>query len=182
MTELLNLPDLPAGQAASAQLLVAVPTASTALPFKVALGAYLSTAAANVTYAPLANPSFTGVPTVPTAARGDNTTQVASTAFVAAGFVSKAARTASTSAVALDPSDGTVFINKASGSPTTVTLYSSPAIGATHVIKDARGDAGLNNITVQSATSTIDGQANFVLRANYAAICLVFNGVEWSII
>lgn len=36
--------------------------------------------------APLASPSFTGVPTVPTAANGTNTTQAASTAFVAAGY------------------------------------------------------------------------------------------------
>ncbi len=153
-----------------------------AVPFKVALGAYLSTAAANVTYAPLSDPSFTGVPKAPTAAPGSSTTQIASTAFVAAGFISKTARVASTSSVLINSSDGTVFINKASGSPTIVTLYSSPPIGATHVIKDARGDAGLNNITVQSATSTIDGQASFVLRVNYAAIWLVFNGVEWSVI
>ena len=35
-------------------------------------------------YAPLASPTFTGVPAVPTAAPGTNTTQVASTAFVQA--------------------------------------------------------------------------------------------------
>ena len=34
--------------------------------------------------APLASPSFTGVPTAPTAASGTNTTQIASTAFVSA--------------------------------------------------------------------------------------------------
>ncbi len=36
------------------------------------------------TYAPLASPGFTGVPTAPTAAPGTNTTQIATTAFVLA--------------------------------------------------------------------------------------------------
>jgi hypothetical protein len=41
-------------------------------------------AAVASTYAPLASPTFTGVPAVPTASTGTNTTQVASTAFVKA--------------------------------------------------------------------------------------------------
>ena len=51
-----------------------------------------------------------------------------------------------------------------------------------HVIKDARGDAGTNNITIIATNSTIDGQTTFVLRINYAAISLVFSGVEWSVV
>ena len=42
----------------------------------------LATATAASTYAPLANPALTGVPTAPTAAANTNTTQVATTAFV----------------------------------------------------------------------------------------------------
>jgi hypothetical protein len=42
----------------------------------------LSTATASSTYAPLASPALTGVPTAPTATSGTNTTQVATTAFV----------------------------------------------------------------------------------------------------
>ena len=183
MTELLSLPDLPADKVASAQVLVAVPTSATAAAYKVALGAYLSTASASVTYASLASPSFTGSPTAPTAMPGSQTTQIATTGFVAAGFVSKAARVVSSAdPVTISPTDATIFINKTISGPTTVTLYSSPPIGAMHVIKDARGDAGVNNITVLSASGTIDGQPSFVLRVNYAAICLVFNGTEWSVI
>lgn len=37
-------------------------------------------------FAPLASPTFTGVPKVPTASEGTATTQAASTAFVAAGL------------------------------------------------------------------------------------------------
>ena len=42
----------------------------------------LATATAASTYAPLASPALTGVPTAPTATAGTNTTQVATTAFV----------------------------------------------------------------------------------------------------
>jgi len=46
------------------------------------LDAKLATATAASTYAPLASPAFTGVPTAPTAAANTNTTQVATTAYV----------------------------------------------------------------------------------------------------
>jgi len=42
----------------------------------------LATATASSTYAPLASPALTGVPTAPTAAANTNTTQVATTAYV----------------------------------------------------------------------------------------------------
>jgi hypothetical protein len=42
----------------------------------------LATATATSTYAPLANPALTGVPTAPTAAANTNTTQIATTAYV----------------------------------------------------------------------------------------------------
>lgn len=41
-----------------------------------------TTAFVHASFAPLASPALTGVPTVPTAAEGTNTTQAASTAFV----------------------------------------------------------------------------------------------------
>jgi hypothetical protein len=46
------------------------------------LDAKLETATAASTYAPLASPALTGVPTAPTAAANTNTTQVATTAYV----------------------------------------------------------------------------------------------------
>jgi len=46
------------------------------------LDSKLATATAASTYAPLASPALTGVPTAPTATAGTNTTQVATTAYV----------------------------------------------------------------------------------------------------
>ena len=50
------------------------------------LDAKLGTATAASTYAPLASPSLTGVPTAPTAAASTSTTQIATTAFVDTSF------------------------------------------------------------------------------------------------
>ena len=58
-----------------------------------ALASYTDTATLTTLLAakaPLASPTFTGVPVVPTAAGGTNTTQAASTAFVTAALVAKA--------------------------------------------------------------------------------------------
>lgn len=44
-------------------------------------------------FAPLASPTFTGVPKAPTAATGTKTLQIASTAFVAAGLATCASST-----------------------------------------------------------------------------------------
>jgi hypothetical protein len=46
------------------------------------LDAKLATATASTTYAPLADPTFTGVPSAPTATLDTNTTQIATTAYV----------------------------------------------------------------------------------------------------
>ena len=46
------------------------------------LDAKLGTSTAASTYAPIASPTFTGVPAAPTATAGTNTTQIATTAFV----------------------------------------------------------------------------------------------------
>jgi len=50
------------------------------------LDAKLAISAAAATYAPLASPSLTGVPTAPTAAAATSTTQIATTAFVDTSF------------------------------------------------------------------------------------------------
>ena len=49
-------------------------------------------------------------------------------------------------------------------------------------IKDTKGDAGTNNITITpDGVETIDGAATLVLSVNYAAATLVGAGSEWSI-
>lgn len=49
-------------------------------------GVYLTPSAASATYATLASPAFTGVPTAPTASAGVSSTQIATTAFVSSAI------------------------------------------------------------------------------------------------
>jgi hypothetical protein len=56
----------------------------------------LATATASTTYAPLANPTLTGVPAAPTAAADTNTTQIATTAYVVGQGYLKSATASST--------------------------------------------------------------------------------------
>lgn len=85
-------------------------------------------------------------------------------------------------AVTVASDDHIVVVNKTSGAATTVNLPSSPATGRTLIIKDGKGDCQTNNITLTPASGNIDGEGTFVMRVNYTAITLVYNGTEWSII
>ena len=85
-------------------------------------------------------------------------------------------------AVTILAGDGLVKINKTTGAATAVTLEASPVTGAVHTIKDGKGDAATNPITITPASGTIDGASNFVLNTNRAAVTLEYDGVEWSVI
>ncbi len=73
--------------------------------------------------------------------------------------------------------------NKTSGAATTVTLPKSPRKGRTVEIKDGKGDAGTNNITVNTSDSkTIDGATSYVIAVNYGGMKLRYNGTEWNVL
>lgn len=77
--------------------------------------------------------------------------------------------------------DTLIVIRKATGSATGVTLPASPAAGRTIVIKDGKGDAATNNITITPAAGTIDGAATLVISANRGIARLVYDGTEWVV-
>lgn len=82
--------------------------------------------------APLANPTFTGVPAAPTATAGTNTTQIATTAFVLANA----------------PAGGLTRIGQvvADGTSATMTVGSIPGTYSALIIHfQGRGDASTNN-------------------------------------
>jgi hypothetical protein len=84
--------------------------------------------------------------------------------------------------VAVSSSDYLIAVNKTVNVGTAVILPSNPRIGDSYIIKDAKGDAQINNITVSPASGTIDGAGTFVISSNYGSVRVVFNGTEWSII
>lgn len=72
-------------------------------------------------------------------------------------------------------------VKKTSGSATTVNLPASPPTGLIYLIKDCKGDASTNNITITPNAGTIDGASTYVINTNYQATGVVYNGTEWSV-
>lgn len=75
-----------------------------------------------------------------------------------------------------------VVINKGTGSPTAITLTASPITGRTITIKDGKGDAATNNITISPAAGLIDGANNVVIQGNSGSVTLEYNGSQWNIL
>lgn len=75
--------------------------------------------------------------------------------------------------------DHVIIINKTTGSATNVILPTSPSGNPSFIIKDGKGDAAINNITL---LGTIDGVNNLVMSLAYESITLTWNGSSWSII
>jgi len=69
------------------------------------------------------------------------------------------------------------------GAVTSLTLKTAQAVeGRTIVIKDAGGNAGINNITIDTeGAETIDGAATAVINTNYSAINIYCDGTNWSV-
>lgn len=85
-------------------------------------------------------------------------------------------------AVTITTADYIVVVNKTVGAATAVALYAAPLAGSQVIIKDGKGDAAANNITITPAAGTIDGAATLVIAANYGKASLVYNGTQWNVI
>lgn len=77
-----------------------------------------------------------------------------------------------------------IVVDKTSGAATTITLPSSPVDGRCIVVKDGKGDAATNNITISHATDTIDGAASYTISENYGSVMLEYDSTqgEWGVI
>ena len=86
----------------------------------------------------------------------------------------------------VDSGSGTdyiVCINKGTGSATSITLPASPATWRMVVVKDCKGDAATNIITVTpSGGATIDGQATSQINVAYQWGGYFFDGTNWHLI
>lgn len=81
-----------------------------------------------------------------------------------------------------------LVVRKASAAATAVTLPTVSGAkdnGRTVVVKDGKGDAGTNNITITDPSAqTIDGGASLVISANYGKATLCYDGAgsKWNVI
>jgi hypothetical protein len=103
------------------------PTVNLVVPVAIANGGTGATnaiaALGNLGAAPLANPNFTGTPTVPTAPLSTNTTQIASTAFVEAAVAAAVAGVASVTAgtgIVVTPVSGVGNVTVSLSTPVTI--------------------------------------------------------------
>lgn len=85
-------------------------------------------------------------------------------------------------AVTVAVTDYCIVINKSIAATTTVNLPATPTTGQTFVIKDGKGDAASNNITIVPAAGNIDGSASYVMNLNRQSVNLLYSGSEWVII
>ena len=85
-------------------------------------------------------------------------------------------------AVTVVTADNIIVINKTVGEATAVNLPPAPNTWDTVTIKDGKGDAATNNITITPNAGNIDGSATFVIGINYGSAKLTYNGTEWNVI
>jgi hypothetical protein len=99
-----------------------------------------------------------------------------------AGRVRKIRAVTAAGAVTVATTDDVVIVNKTTGATTIVNLPSSPTTGQCFYIKDGKGDAATNNITVTPAAGNIDGSATAVINTAYGYMLVIYNGTQWNII
>ncbi len=82
--------------------------------------------------------------------------------------------------VALTTTDYTVVIKKTVGAATLVNCPPNTS-GEAFIVKDGKGDAGTNNITITPAAGNIDGNPTYVINTNYGSVGFFGDGTNWLI-
>jgi len=118
---------------------------------------------------------------------GNNTLAGALTTVSGAFLTSSGRRVATRSQTTgtsgtITTADEVVIINKGTGSATPLSLNSTTNIGRTVTVKDGKGDAATNNITITPTSGLIDGASTYVINTAYGAVRLVFDGTNWQVI
>ncbi len=83
-------------------------------------------------------------------------------------------------AITVTSADFAVLIKKSVGAASAVALPVGVG-GMEFIIKDSKGDAAANNITITPASGTIDGAGTLVISTNYGHVRLMHNGTEWGV-
>ncbi len=73
-----------------------------------------------------------------------------------------------------------ISVNRTVAGATTVNLPATPNQGQLVFVKDDKGDAGANNITIQGNGKNIDGAGSKVISSNLGVFTLIYNGTQWN--
>lgn len=74
------------------------------------------------------------------------------------------------------------FVNASNSTAKTINLPAAPTANNYVVIKDKKGDAATNNITIQGNGKLIDGVASILINGNNQAYTLKYDGAAWNLI
>jgi hypothetical protein len=89
-------------------------------------------------------------------------------------------RTVTSGDTAQAATDRVIIINKAVGARTTVTLQATPAKGTTLIVKDGRGDANINPITIApTAPARIDNAGSATISIPSGWLEMIYDGANW---
>lgn len=74
------------------------------------------------------------------------------------------------------------FVNASNSTPKTINLPSNPSNSNLVTIKDKKGDAATNNITISGNGKLIDGVSSILINKNNQSYTLKYDGADWNII
>lgn len=74
------------------------------------------------------------------------------------------------------------IVNASDSISKTVLLNLNPGEGDVVIIKDKKGDASVNTITIDGNGKLIDGASSIIINQDKASYSLVYDGVSWNII
>jgi len=78
--------------------------------------------------------------------------------------------------------DCLIVVNQTVAAAFTLNLCAALQTGRVVIIKDGKGDANSNNITIQGNGKNIDGTSSKTINTAYGAVRYVYNGTEWNAI
>ncbi len=80
--------------------------------------------------------------------------------------------------------DDYMLVSYTATAAVTITIPSAlVSSGKKFVIKDSGGNAGTNNVTIETETAeTIDGEASWIINIDYSSVTLISDGTNWFII
>jgi hypothetical protein len=166
------------GSTEAANLTAGTTTVATAAPGTTSTVA-ASTAFVATSFAPLASPTFTGVPAAPTATAGTSTTQLATTAFVGAaitagGFLTTANAASTYAPLAAPALTGAVTINSGTTAIDALSITGgNSASGAAITLTNTAGTAGAK--TIRSVSNVLQ----FVNAAHSTVLTTMDDSGNW---
>jgi len=83
-------------------------------------------------------------------------------------------------AITAASTDHIICINKTVGAASAVSLFATPTAGTEIEVKDCKGDANTNNITITPNAGNIDAGATLVINTAYGKWIGVYSGTAWN--